>query len=115
MVESVTIVDGRTVAGATKSGQGRVVTLTGSVADDIIAHLKDYPPEGGLVFPAPSGGYLNRHNFHGRVWLQLSSARAYPILNRAFTIYSTPPSPSRLHQERTSSRYKPAPVAPASR
>ena len=75
VLEAVSVVDGQTHVGATKTGHNRVVTLTGSVADDLIAHLKEYPPRGGLVFPAPGGGHLNRHNFSNRVW--------YPALKLA--------------------------------
>jgi integrase len=69
VLEGVSVVDGRIHVGPTKTGHNRVVTLTGSIADDLLAHLKAYPPQSGLVFPAPGGGYLNRHNFYNRVWL----------------------------------------------
>ncbi len=72
VVEQVQYVGGRHLTLPPKSAAGRrSVSLPAVVADDLTEHLGHFAEPGaeGLVFPAPSGGFLRLENFRKRVWL----------------------------------------------
>jgi integrase len=68
VVSSVSVVNGHTHVGPTKTGFNRVVTLPKLVVSELERHLEEYPPQNGLVFGGPKDAHLSRHNFSGRVW-----------------------------------------------
>jgi integrase len=69
VTESVSVVNGHTHVGPTKTRRGRVVSLPRMVVTELERHVADFPPSPkGLVFGSPHGDYLNRHNFYNRVW-----------------------------------------------
>lgn len=71
VVEQVQYIGGRHEVLRPKSAAGRrSVALPGLVAEALHEHLAAHgePGPDGLVFPAPTGGYLRLENFRRRVW-----------------------------------------------
>jgi integrase len=71
VVEQVLYIGGRHEALPPKSAAGRrSVSVPGVVLAALEEHLATYAEAGagGLVFPAPTGGYLRIENFRKRVW-----------------------------------------------
>jgi integrase len=66
VAEQVSEVNGQLIPGPPKTEAGRrTVTLPAVAAVALAEHLANFaePGTGGLVFPAPEGGYLRRSNF----------------------------------------------------
>lgn len=78
VAEQVTeIMGGELVVGPPKTRAGvRTVALPAAVVEALAVHLEQYAEPGpdGLVFPAPSGGYMRRSNFNRRVWIPATKA-----------------------------------------
>jgi integrase len=77
VAEQVAEVNGRFIIGPPKTEAGRrAVTLPAAAAGSLAEHLAEFaePGPGGLVFPAPEGGYLRRSNFNRRSWRPATKA-----------------------------------------
>ena len=72
VAETITeLVGGERFAGPPKTESGRrTVAIPSSIVAIVSEHLERIDPEPDtLLFPAPEGGYLQRHNFRQRVWV----------------------------------------------
>jgi integrase len=77
VAETVTeLIDGERFAGPPKTEAGRrTVAIPSTIVPIVEQHLASIGPEPGtLLFPAPEGGYLRRHNFRQRVWVPALTA-----------------------------------------
>ena len=70
------LIDGERFAGPPKTEAGRrTVAIPSTIVPIVERHLASIGPEPGtLLFPAPEGGYLRRHNFRQRVWVPALTA-----------------------------------------
>jgi integrase len=69
--QATEIMGGRLDIGPPKTTAGiRTVAVPGLAVETLAVHLDTYAEaaEDGLVFPAPTGGYLRRSNFMNRYW-----------------------------------------------
>ena len=77
VAETITeLVGGERFAGPPKTESGRrTVAIPSSIVPIVSEHLEMIAPEPDtLLFPAPEGGYLQRHNFRQRVWVPALTA-----------------------------------------
>ena len=77
VAETITeLVGGERFAGPPKTESGRrTVAIPSSIVPIVSEHLEMIAPEPDtLLFPAPEGGYLQRHNFRQRVWVPALAA-----------------------------------------
>ena len=66
VIESASEVRGRLVAGPTKTGKSRTITLSRSLTEVLGRHIEQYPSSDGLVFTASEGGAMRHRNFYRR-------------------------------------------------
>jgi integrase len=81
---------GRLMPGEPKTRQSRrAVSIPEGVALELAEHIRRFPPgEDGLVFTAPEGGPVRRHNFRNRVWVSATKAaclEGFPFKNLRHT------------------------------
>lgn len=81
---------GDLIPGEPKTRQSRrAVSLPEDIALELAEHIRRFPPaEDGLVFTAPEGGPVRRHNFRNRVWGPATKAaglEGFPFKNLRHT------------------------------
>jgi integrase len=81
---------GSLMPGEPKTRQSRrAVSIPEGVAIELGEHIRRFPPGGdGLVFTAPEGGPIRRHNFRNRVWvlaMRAAGLEGFPFKNLRHT------------------------------
>jgi integrase len=94
VAETITeVVGGERFAGPPKTESGRrTVAIPSSIVPIVSGHLEMIGPQADtLLFPAPEGGYLQRHNFRQRAWVPALTAtglsyRSHDLRHSAMTL-----------------------------
>ena len=66
VTESMMEIDGELVAGPTKTGRVRTISIPATVAQMIGEHIGRYPSQDGFVFTMVAGGAIRQRNFYRR-------------------------------------------------